>query len=182
MLKGLAGFLMKPFDALASRIFAVVGAVTLSQFPNFVQAYLQRLGGHLDELKRVIAQYDKAAVSTGKTLKEYISIHMSSNSPEIVKTGQIMNDQLTRVDHLGKSLDVINNAGPFSKFISFCANADFEIARATLKNYTPGLSLNAESILYGLLGMVFGMIIYFILKAPIKGIFDKSLDREKSVF
>lgn len=171
MLKDFAGVLLIPFDAFMGRLFSVIGAVLFSQFPNFVQAYLQRLGGHLDEIKRVIAQYEGAAKETGKTLKEYINIHLNSNSPEIVKTGQIISDHLSRADHLDKSMSAVANAGPFTKFISFVSNADWTIARETLSNYTPGLSFNLESVMYGLAGIIIGMILYFVIKAPVKGIF-----------
>ncbi|WP_372834856.1 DUF2937 family protein [Puniceibacterium confluentis] len=37
------------------------GAVGLSQFPEFSQQYLQRLGGAVDGLARVIRQFDRDA-------------------------------------------------------------------------------------------------------------------------
>jgi CRISPR/Cas system-associated protein Csm6 len=170
MLKDFLGVLLVPVEAFIGRIFSVAGAILLSQFPNFVQAYLQRLGGHLDEINRVIAQYSSAAKETGKTLQEYINIHLNSNSPEIVKTGQIISDHVSRSTHLKNSLDAVSNAGPFSKFFSFVSNADWTIARETLANYTPGLSFNLESVVYGLVGIIAGMLVYFLIKAPIKGI------------
>jgi hypothetical protein len=171
MFKDFIGVLLIPVDAFLGRLFSVIGAVILSQFPNFVQAYLQRLGGHLDEIRRVLSQYESAAKATGKTLKDYINIHLNSNSPEIVKTGQIISDHVSRADHLDKSLSAVTHAGPFSKFISFVSNADWTIARETLSNYTPGLSFTLESVLYGLAGIIIGMILYFAVSAPVKGIF-----------
>ena len=43
-----------PIDGVLSRAFAAAGALAAVQFPNFVVHYMQRLGGHIDELRRMV--------------------------------------------------------------------------------------------------------------------------------
>ena len=41
--------------------------VLLSQFPEYSQQYVQRLGGAVDELKTVVSDFDTSAQATGST-------------------------------------------------------------------------------------------------------------------
>lgn len=43
---------VKAGDTLIDRLFCVFGAVLFCQLPEFIQQYLQRLGGRLDEARR----------------------------------------------------------------------------------------------------------------------------------
>ena len=45
----------------------IAGSVSLSQFPEFSQQYLQRLGGAVDELSATVEAVDKSAAETGAT-------------------------------------------------------------------------------------------------------------------
>ena len=45
----------------------LVGAAGLSQFPEFSQQYVQRLGGAVDELSRFVAEFDADAAAVGMT-------------------------------------------------------------------------------------------------------------------
>lgn len=49
------------FRDLFTGVLAVIGAATFSQAPEFMQQYLQRLGGHLDEASRLQIQYPALA-------------------------------------------------------------------------------------------------------------------------
>lgn len=44
----------RKLDNAGSALSGAVGGMSLSQAPAFVQAYLQRLGGHLDEARRTL--------------------------------------------------------------------------------------------------------------------------------
>ena len=46
---------------LAVGIAAAAGALTASQLPEFAQQYRQRLGGALEELRQVVADFDADA-------------------------------------------------------------------------------------------------------------------------
>src|SRR5690625_7834252 len=44
----------RKLDNVGSALGGAAGGMSLSQAPAFVQAYLQRLGGHLDEARRTL--------------------------------------------------------------------------------------------------------------------------------
>ena len=43
----------------------VAGAASFSQFPEFSQQYIQRMGGAVDELSRFVAEFDADAAELG---------------------------------------------------------------------------------------------------------------------
>ena len=43
----------------------VAGAASFSQFPEFSQQYIQRMGGAVDELTRFVAEFDADAAELG---------------------------------------------------------------------------------------------------------------------
>ncbi|TAG29309.1 MAG: DUF2937 family protein, partial [Verrucomicrobia bacterium] len=59
-------------ESLLDRALCVAGAVGFSQAPEFFQQYLQRLGGHLDEARLVLARFQGVASESGLTLRELI--------------------------------------------------------------------------------------------------------------
>ena len=75
-------------DGIADRIATVLGAVSLSQFPQFYGQYMQRLGGHLDEARRALEQYIQAARKLNMSLDEYIAEHLESGSDVFISTGR----------------------------------------------------------------------------------------------
>ena len=52
---------LQVLETLFDRVLCVGGAVTVSQAPEFIQQYLQRLGGRLDEARRQLSQFDDVA-------------------------------------------------------------------------------------------------------------------------
>ena len=47
--------------------FGIVSGAGFSQFPEFSQQYLQRLGGAVDELSTVVSDFDRSAATFGMT-------------------------------------------------------------------------------------------------------------------
>src|SRR6185436_1727460 len=61
------------FGGLIDRVLCVLGAVLFSQGPEFMQQYLQRLGGHLQEAQRQLDLFREAATRSGRTLEQFIA-------------------------------------------------------------------------------------------------------------
>ena len=57
------GWIRKKLDSLAGTVIAVVAGLTSLQLPAFIHAYMQRLGGHLDE-----ARLGLAGLKVGRTV------------------------------------------------------------------------------------------------------------------
>jgi hypothetical protein len=127
-------------DQILLVIFGMAGGLTLGQFPQFFAQYMQRLGGHVDEARRVFEQYN------------------------IAKLGE-------RVAELEKGLHAIENAPDLWRLKEFLANAQWDIVQGTLENYKPGITFTSEEIYYLITGALIGMIVYWIIKGLLVGLF-----------
>lgn len=148
-------------DSLLDRICAAAGAVAFAQFPQYLVLYIQRLGGHVDEASRNVDKYREIAKEVGKSLYQYSQHLLGSNDPAVFKTGQKIALDLQRYDSLAGALRELEAAPAYKKFFVFLQNMDFDIARATLANFTPGLPFNLEGAAYAAVGIVIGMMAYF---------------------
>ena len=113
---------------------ALVAAAAV-QLPAFVQQYLQRLGGHLDE-----ARYLAAQAATGDAYRE-----LAPAAREVV-----LRMAEARADTLAAAHDAIAGAGDLIRPLVFLAHADEAIAAATWRMFEPGLPLGWGGAAYGL--------------------------------
>ncbi|MBP7583726.1 MAG: DUF2937 family protein [Spirochaetes bacterium] len=156
--------LLAPVDGLADRICAVTGALLFIQVPVFITHYMQRLGGHVDELTRVVNQYRASAADNGKSLEEYVRRFLSSSEGDFVSAGKNMQFNIDRLADITQALEHLTTSGPAGKFFYFIKDIDIDIARATMRNFTPGLNISLEGAVYALCGLLFGMLVYFAVK------------------
>ncbi len=176
-------YLLYPFrvlESLTDRALAIVGSLTLAQFPQFYAHYLQRLGGHLDEARLIVSEYSEAANSFNLTLHEYIRIHLTANNPVLQSTGTIIENSLARLTALEKSFQALQAGTVFNRWWIFIKNMDPAIFRQTYSAYMPGISLTVESLIYAVTGLLITWGIYQGIKSLIKKLFYK-VTRYRSV-
>jgi len=155
-------------DSLLDRIAAIGGALVFAQLPEFMVQYIQRLGGHVDELERIIVQYRQAAIESGTGVAAYIRLHLESKIPEFVKTGKIMGDNLERYEELRAAFDALVSSPPALRVCFFLRGINCDIAAETMRDFTPGLPLNMQGAVYGAAGLAAGMFLYFIVKKTLQ--------------
>jgi len=146
------GWIRKKLESLAGTFVAVVSGLTALQMPAFIDAYLQRLGGHLDQ-----ARLGLVAIKTGAAGQ--------------MAGGAAMHDQLVsaaqaRVDYLEAAQAAITNASQLEKPFAFFMHLDGDIAVAAAQSYTPALPLDVPSLVYAVVGIVLGWLIWGAVKAP----------------
>jgi hypothetical protein len=162
--KRVIAFPINVIDGLLDRIVAITGAFMFAQIPQFIAQYLQRLGGHVDELTRIVGQYTQAATETGKTLEQFVATHLTSTVVDFVNTGKIMEENISRLKVLTRALEELNAANTYTKFIIFLKDLDAGIVKNTFHNFTPGVPVTLETIVYALIGLMVGMLIYHAIK------------------
>jgi hypothetical protein len=157
-------------EAVVDRVLCVVGAVAFSQMPEFMQQYLQRLGGHLDEARRHLARYQKIADDTHVTLAELATRFNGSMDAATAKVGGVITDTAARVHELEAAQAAIQHAGIFGRPFAFLRHADLEIARGTWSIFKPAVPTTVEGALYAaagivvLLGFYYGLIHHPIVR------------------
>ena len=173
--------LLKPLKFLESiidRIVAVIGAIIFFQIPTFIIQYKQRLGGHVDELARLTAQYKSTAANYGKTVEEYIGLLLNSGIDEIKSTGELMTGHMNRFNELSQALHNLSEASGITKLFVFFKSIDLDIFRGTYKDFVPGISFNLESIVYCIVGIIFFMLLYLLIKKSLQLLFIKNKNTE----
>ncbi len=156
------------FDGIFDRIFSVLGAVGLAQFPQYFQQYLQRLGGHADEAKIVAWLFRDAARDAGYTIEDYITRFKNEPVPEIARQGDIMQFSIDRADQLAAAVDALQSANMFTRPFVFLAHMDTDIAMSALRIFQPGIPTTPEGAVYAFAGILLGLAFYHGVKWPVK--------------
>lgn len=157
-------------EAIVDRVLCVVGAVLFSQGPEFMQQYFQRLGGHLDEARRILAQYESIAQQAGITLDAYITRTNTNADPVVAKLGGVMEGAVQRVHDLSTAQASLQDASLFTRPFAFLRHIDAEIAQNTWAIYKPAVPTTIEGLIYALvgigviLGLYYGCIHYPITR------------------
>lgn len=152
-------------NGLLDRVFALVGAVLLAQFPQFYGQYLQRLGGHLEEARRGLAVYEEAAAAYNLTLEAYIEHHLTSGSEIFASTGEVMLGLVERWQQLESAFNALAGAVALSRWWVFIREAEWSIVRQAWQNFTPGVPTTVEGLLYAAAGLLLGWSLYALLRA-----------------
>ena len=125
---------------------ALVAAFLGSQGPEFAQQYRQRLGGALDEIKRIVTQFDAEAVSQGLTPAEGVRRLKADSDPLVEKRGEDMERTMARADRLEAQLKAMQSAGPVVRLYVLVTDFDPDVARAALDAYEPATPLTPEAL------------------------------------
>lgn len=155
-------------EGFLDRALCVVGAVAFCQLPEFIQQYLQRLGGRLDEARRQLAQFEAVAAQSKLTLAQFIERTSTNTDASVARLGGVMQDAIARVDELTSSEMAIRNASLWEKPFVFFAHLDRSIASATLDVYRPAVPTTTEGLIYAAAGMITLLSVYHgLVRYPI---------------
>ncbi len=155
-------------ERLLDRILCVAGAVLFSQFPEFMQQYLQRLEGHLDEARLAVDRFRDAAAQSGMSLDQLVAGAARNPDPSMGKLGAVVQAAVARVEELRASDTALRGASVATRPFVFLAHMDKGIARATLAIYRPAVPTTAEGLVYAGLGLVIALGLYHLLiRGPI---------------
>ena len=169
-------------EGLLDRGLCLVGAVLFSQIPEFIQQYLQRLGGHLDEARRQLAQLQETATQSGLSLEQLTARTASSPDRAVAQLGSVLRRVAERVQELATAEAAIRNASLWSRPFVFGRYVDPSIARSTWAVFKPAVPTTVEGLLYALLGMLFMLALYYGgIKVPCRRIWRARRRRSQPV-
>lgn len=153
---------LRVFDGAIDRILCVIGAVLLSQGPEFMQQYLQRLGGHLSESQRQLVSFHEAATHAGVPYEKFVDQTKANPDAGVSQLGKVMERTTERTASLQTAHDALLGATPWTRPFVFLRHLDYDIGRATWSVYKPAVPVTIEGILYTLSGMLFFLLIYHL--------------------
>ncbi|MEO8668155.1 MAG: DUF2937 family protein [Bauldia sp.] len=136
---------------MIARTLALIVALglgfVLSQGPEFAQQYRQRLGGAVDELRRIILQFDEDSLHSGYDRAGAIAL-MASNSEQLVRdqSGRIV-VTVARYGRLREQQAAFESDGAFVRLASFIQNFDPPLVERTFAAYEPAVPVTVEGLL-----------------------------------
>ncbi len=133
----------------------IVGAVLLSQFPEFSQQYVQRLGGAVAELSRLIDSYDADAAKVGLSREEAL-VQQASGGAFGEMRAKNMAATFRRYDDLRSSLWVLQDATAFERALHVFHLRDTDVARDALAAFRLGVPLNLGGAAFAGMGFFAG--------------------------
>lgn len=144
-------WITRRLDNLGSAVTGGAGGMGLSQAPAFSHAYLQRLGGHIDEARRMLD-----GVREGSILPRL---------PEDARSEAIAELTLRMAD-LQTARAALTDADPWLRPLMLLRHADPTIAGRTLDEFIPAVPLDGASLLYTGLGVILALVVWELVKAP----------------
>lgn len=144
-------WVLHKLDALAGAVFGAVLGGAASQGQAFTAAYLQRLGGRLDEAEMVLAQ-----ARAGTLLPD------ASDATR----DQLVAEFAARVEYLAGLRDSLLEVAPIWRPFALIGQAEPAIAEGTLGSFVPALPLTLATGVHAAVGLLLGLLLWECCKAP----------------
>jgi len=154
-------------ERFLDRAFCVAAAALGAQGPEFMQQYLQRLGGQLDEGRRQLESWRQVARSLGLSLEELISRYGANADPAVVRGGTVVHNLVARVEELAATETALRQASLWMRPWVFLRHLDWGTAQATWAAYRPALPTTLEGLSYAAAGLVMAIAFYHGLIRPV---------------
>lgn len=140
----------------------LTGAAGLSQFPEFTQQYVQRLGGAVDELARSVREFDEDAAELGFERGEALR-QLATGGAFGEARAESMGATVARYERLSADLAALEGKGAFERVALASHMADPEIADRTWQAFRPGIPVTAEGAGFAGAGLLGGWILASVL-------------------
>ncbi|HHB80848.1 MAG TPA: DUF2937 family protein [Aliiroseovarius sp.] len=139
----------------------IAGAVTLSQFPEFSQQYLQRLSGAVDELRLVTAAFDLTAQAAGLSREEALAQIGDTAFAQDLR-GNIAGN-INRYERLAADYQALAGVEPLSRLARFWHFRDVDLAQRTWEDFRPAVPVTADGLIFAGIGFGAGWRVVSLL-------------------
>lgn len=156
------------------------GAAIVSQFPEFTQQYTQRLGGQVEALETVIADFDRSARASDMTREEALA--SMGGSVFLENRRRDMRNTISRHERLVTDLTVLRDASPLERLTMPHRVTDTALAQATYDDFVPALPFSVEGMLSGFVGYFAGYGLVLGLLALMSWPFRRRKDKAGLTF
>ena len=141
-------------------IVALTAGVTASQAPEFAQQYRQRLGGAIDELNRIIENFDADSAASGESRAGALAV-LAANDAQLVRDqGLRMAETIVRQNRLVEQQKALTEGAPFERLAALVRGYDATLVKGTFDSFEPAVPTTPEGGVFAAVG--FGVIYGFI--------------------
>jgi len=151
---------------LGLAIGLLVAAVT-SQLPEYAQQYRQRLGGAIDEINRMLADFDADAAREHMTRAQGVEALRRNPDRFVSQRGLRLAESKARVIRLDDQLKGFEKAGSFGRLVAMARDYDAGIAARAWESFEPALPLTLEGLVAALSGFFAALAIWRMVLWPL---------------
>jgi len=127
-----------------------------SQFPEFSQQYLQRLGGQYDALVQIARDFDASATKAGLTRAAALAEITGSTFQDAHRAD--MENAFARLERVSADLTLLRAASPLERMALPHRFRDVETLQATWADFQPAVPLNIGGAYATGIGFLAGLI------------------------
>ena len=143
---------------------ALMMAVGASQFPEFVQQYRQRLGGAIEELGRVVNEFDRDATNSGMSRSQALDLHQQSTEPLFQARGRSMRTTIERYETLLRQKEDFAESPPLTQPLVL-AYSDQATFRGVWHDFRPAVPTTTDGLIWAALGFLLGAAAAYLIAA-----------------
>lgn len=149
-------------------VFALIAGLATSQLPEFAQQYRQRLGGAIDELTRLLADFDLDARNSNLTRAQGIAKLQEGKDAFVRQRGRRIAESEIRLANLVEQRKNFETAGSFNRILVMGRNYDAGIAARAWSDFEPAAPVTAEGLVSAAVGFVAGLGLWRIIAWPFR--------------
>ena len=151
---------------LLALISGLLGAGTLSQFPEFSQQYYQRLSGAVDELRPIALSVDLTARAQGLTRREALNQLQGNETADSVR--ESLATSVKRYDRLSAAEARLADATPLERLAQPWSFADTDLFERTWDDYEPALPLTRAGLISAAVGFLLAWLLVIAVFASLR--------------
>lgn len=136
---------------------ALAGGVSLSQFPEFSQQYLQRLAGQVDALTAVVQDFD--ATAQRNALSREDALAQMTGTAFLADRQQDLRRTFLRHARLSDNLVALRAASPMERMLMPQRLGDPETLAATWADYRPAVPVTLDGLAAAGVGFLGGGVL-----------------------
>ena len=138
----------------------LAAGVAASQLPEYAQQYRQRLGGAIDEIARIMADFDADAARIGLSREQGIDRLAGNSDPFVIDRAARLREDSARLAQLQRQFATLQGAGPFARVAIMASDLDTSIAQRAWGNFEPAVPVTIEGAALGGAGFLggYGMV------------------------
>ncbi len=146
------------FGSVAERLVVFFVALFLSQAPQYMNLYLNVLSGAKAAHEKSVATLTEKAQELDMTVQQFIDDLLKSESKVSKNSGQVHQKQLADFENTKRAFEALKNATAFTRPFVFLKYVDWSLAKNV--QFQPAFPLTLESLVYVLVGIILGMLLY----------------------
>lgn len=152
--------------AIMALLVSLTGGLAASQAPELAQQYRQRLGGALDEITQVVADFDADAAQNGLRRDEALTLYARTNTRFLRDRGESMRRIIDRFDHLQHQSVRLEELPPVLRPMAIFAHPDSDVFEGTLRDFEPAVPLTPHGMIWTAAGLLGGFGVFRLLALP----------------